>query len=101
MRKIWASGISLKRTTEVLNLSTRTIAYAGDMNSARAYFHMATITVNGEQTLFAFGGRSRSALNSVEQFNTNNNTWTLAATSMEEARDVFAATVVKRKLVCE
>ena len=56
---------------------------------------MATITMNGQQTLLAFGGYSgSSALNSVEQFNTNNNTWTLAPTSMEEARDYFGAVAV-------
>merc|ERR1719500_710527 len=73
------------RSTVVLDLTTRTIAYAGDLNSPRSGFHMATITMNGEQTLLAFEGISgwSSTLNSVEQFNTNNNTWTLAPTGME------------------
>ena len=89
------------RSTEVLNLSTRTITYAGDLNSARAYFHMATLTINGQQTLLAFGGQPEpSNLNSVEQFHTHNNTWTLAPTSMEEARSEYGAVVVPRELVC-
>ena len=88
------------RSSEVLDLTTRTIVYAGDMNSARTYFHMATITMNGEQTVLAFGGYGGgigsigSILNSVEQFNTNNNTWTLAPTSMEEARYYYGAVAV-------
>ena len=76
-------GSGYLRSTEVLHLSNRTIVYAGDMNSPRGYFRMATITMNGQQTLLAFGGYSgsssqMSSQNSVEQFNTNNNTWTLA-----------------------
>jgi len=89
------------RSTEVLNLSTRTITYAGDLNSARAYFHMATLTINGQQTLLAFGGQPEpSNLNSVEQFHTHNNTWTLASTTMEKARSEYGAVVVPRELVC-
>ena len=89
------------RSTEVLNLSTRTITYAGNLNSARAYFHMATLTINGQQTLLAFGGQPEpSNLNSVEQFHTHNNTWTLASTTMEKARSEYGAVVVPRELVC-
>ena len=91
------------RSTEVLDLSTRSIVYAGDLTSPRQQFHMATITMNGQQTLFALGGWSDSqgvTLNSVEQFNTNNNTWTLATTSMAEARYYFGAVVVAEEIVC-
>ena len=90
-----SSGSGWGRSTEVLHLSNSTITYAGDMNSPRGYFHMATITMNGQQALFAFGGYSDGPiLNSVEQFNTNNNTWTLAPTNMEEARFYFGAAAV-------
>jgi hypothetical protein len=94
-------GSGYLRSTEVLNLTTRTIVYAGDMNSARAGFHMATITMNGQETLLAFGGHSGpSAQNSVEQFNTNNNTWTLAPAGMEEARFYFSTVIVPGEVVC-
>ena len=57
--------------------------------------------MNGQQTLLAFGGKSGSSrLKSVEQFNTNNNTWTLAPTSMEETRSRFGAVVAARESVC-
>ena len=95
-------GSTWLRSTEILDLSTKTIVYAGDLNSPRAYFHMATITMNGEQMLFAFGGSDENwaSLNSVERFNTNNNTWTLAPTSMEEARDSFGAIVLPQEILC-
>ena len=89
-------------STEVLNLSTRTIVYAGDLNSPRRNFHMATITMNAKQTLLAFGGwmGGSSYLNSVEHFNTNNNTWTFASTGMVEARWQFAAVALPREILC-
>jgi len=96
-----SSGIL--RSTEVLNLSTRTIAYAGDMNSPRIYFHMATITMNGQQTLLALGGwlgGSNSGLMSVEHFNTTTNTWTFASTGMVEARWQFEAVALPREILC-
>ena len=89
------SGLIL-RSTEVLNLSTRTIVYGGDLNSPRIYFHMATITRNGQQLILALGGPSGSSrLNSVEQFNPSNNTWTLAPTTMQEARSNYGAVTLK------
>ena len=95
------SSYQFLRSTEVLDLSTRTIVYAGDLNSPRAYFHMATITVNGEQIMFAFGGADENwtTQNSVEQFDPKNNTWTLT-TSMEESRYQFGAVAVAREHAC-
>jgi hypothetical protein len=97
------SSGQLLHSTEVLNLSTRTIAYAGDMNSPRIYFHMATITMNGQQTLLALGGwlgGSNSGLISVEHFNTTTNTWTFASTGMVEARWQFEAVALPREILC-
>merc|ERR1719222_209347 len=96
-------SLGIHRSTEVLNLSTRTIAYAGDMNSPRIYFHMATITMNGQQTLLALGGwlgGSNSGLISVEHFNTTTNTWTFASTGMVEARWQFEAVALPREILC-
>ena len=90
------------RSTEVLDLSTKSLVYAGDLNSGRFHFHMATITRDGQQLLLAFGGYTgpSSYLTSVEQFNPNNNTWTLAPTTMVEARWEYGATVIPARMVC-
>ena len=63
---------------------------------------MATITRDGQQLLLAFGGYNgpSSGLNSIEQFNPSNNTWTLAPTSMVEARHIFGAVVIPTEMVC-
>ena len=89
------------RSTEVLDLSTRTIVYAGDLNSPRDSFHMATITKNGQQLILAFGGYNGSSqLNSVEQFNPSNNTWTLAPTTMQKAKSSYGAVPLRRAMIC-
>jgi len=97
----YGSDSETLRSTELLNLSTRTIAYADDMNAPRRYFHMATITRNGQQLILALGGYSGSSrLNSVEQFNPSNNTWTLAPTTMQEARNSHGAVPLTRAMIC-
>ena len=57
-RVIFAGGYSseVERSTEVLNLETRTIEYAQDLNTAREYFHIVTITTEGVERTFALGG---------------------------------------------
>ena len=71
------------------------------MNSPRGLFHMATITRNGLQLVLAFGGYiGSSVLNSVEQFNPSNNTWTLAPTTMQEARNSHGAVPLTRAMIC-
>ena len=89
------------RSTEVLNLSTRIIVAAGDLNTPRAYFHLATITRDGQQQIFAIGGFTGSSnLNSVEKFNLSNNTWTQAPTNLVEAKRMFGAVTLQRELIC-
>ena len=90
------------RSTEVLDLSTKSLVYAGDLSSPRGLFHLATITRNGQQLLLAFGGYGTGlpTLNSVEQFHPSNNTWTLAPTTMVEARRQFGAVVLSSGMVC-
>ena len=93
-RRSQKSGESLV-STEVLDLLTKRIEYAGDLNTPRVWFHMTTLIRGGQQLILAFGGSAvSSSLNSVEQFNSNNNTWSLAPTSMAEARHAFGAVAV-------
>jgi len=109
----YGSATTYERSTEVLNLSSKSIFSAGNMNSPRAFFHMATITRNGEQLILAFGGVPDNAKyntlvttgnyfgeNSVEEFHLSNNTWTLAPTTMESPRFSMGSVTVPRQLVC-
>ena len=77
------NGVTL-RSTEILNLLTRTISYAGDMTSPREFFDMAKVWRNGQEIVLAFGGLSGGTeLNSVEEFDTSSNTWTRPLTLQE------------------
>ena len=98
----YPTGTYLK-STEILDLVTRTISYAGDMNSPRRMFHLATTTLGGSTTLLAIGGDSRNPhppQASVEQFHPNNNSWTLVPNTLRKGRTHFAAVVVLQEMVC-
>ena len=98
----YPTGTYLK-STEILDLVTRTISYAGDMNSPRRMFHLATTTLGGSTTLLAIGGDSRNPhppQASVEQFHPNNNSWTLVPNTLRKGRTHFAAVVVLQDMVC-
>ena len=90
------------KSSEVIDLSTRKIVYAGDMSIARAQFHLAITTLGGATKLLAIGGQWEysSCLTSVEHFQPSNNSWTLATTTMEEKRSHFGHVVVQPELVC-
>ena len=58
-------------STEVLDLDTRKIESAEQMNTSRYLFHIITITREGVERALALGGWSGGAtpkLNSVEEF---------------------------------
>ena len=95
------SGSTYPESAEVLDLTYRIIASAGNMNSPRVFFHVATITQGGQESLFAFGGHSgTSHLDSVEQFDPRNSNWALAPIRMEEKKNAFGAGVVTKRLIC-
>ena len=97
----WTSGTYLK-SSEVLDLATRKITNSGDMTSSRRFFHLATTTLGGETKIFAFGGRSTIStfVDSVEHFHPNNNSWTLAPTTLKEKRGNFGRVVVGVETIC-
>ena len=90
------------KSSEVLDLATRKITNSGDMTSPRAYVHLATTTVGGETKIFAIGGKWRSsyALDSVEEFNPDDESWTLAPTTLAERKFNFGRLVVEVETIC-
>ena len=97
------SGSTYHRSSEVLDLSTKTITLVGDMNSPRGC-SLATTILGGATHLFAIGGRSESSwssiLNSVEEFHPSNKSWTMSPTSLGETRYSYGAAVVPKDTVC-
>ena len=90
------------RSTEIVDLETRKIQFAGDLNTARAKFHLITFSNGASERTFAFGGGSYglSRLDSVEELDTDTLTWKTASEKLEEKRDHFGAVALPRSLVC-
>ena len=97
----WYSGPPL-RSTEILDLATRTVQYAGDLNTARSFFSIITITTGGSEKTFALGGYegNASSLDSVEELDPDTLTWNTVPAKLAEIRFVFGAVALPRSLVC-
>ena len=89
-------------STEVLDLSTRTISMGGNMATPRYAFHLATVVISGQERLFALGGYVGAwyyGLNSAEEWVEENSSWK-SADSFAVGRDRFGVVAVPRRLVC-
>ena len=88
-------------STEVLDLETRKIEYAGDLATPREFFQMVKIITVGLERFLAMGGYDGSALDSVEEFDVDTLTWKPASPAkLLEARYFYAAIALQRSLVC-
>ena len=95
------SGSTTLGSTEIVDLERRTIQYGGDLNAARRWFHIVTISTGGNERTFAFGGRDGSPwLDSVEELDTDTMTWKTTPAKLVEKKDSFGAVAIPRSLVC-
>ena len=64
-------------STEILDTSNESITVTSQMNSRRAHHGIGVITVNGEDRLAVFGGKSDddTELDSIERYNTQTEEW--------------------------
>ena len=92
------------RSTEVLDLSTHKIEYAGDLSTPRLGFHIVTITTDGVNRVLALAGSDGSLysshLDSVEEFDVETMTWKSAPEKLSEEIGFFGAVALQRSLVC-
>ena len=90
-------------STEVLDLVNKQVTSGGEMATPRIYFHINTIVVGREETLFALAGKyskwDSTSLNSVEEWVEESSTWK-AANNLVEKRYDFGAVAAPRHLVC-
>ena len=97
----WSSGASL-RSTEVLDVQTRTIQYAGELTTGRIFFHLITISTGGSEKTLALGGfDGRYHFDSVEELDAETMTWKTAPTKLAEKKSFFGAVALPRNLVCQ
>jgi len=90
------NGHELK-STEIIDVDSRQSRSASNMRERRAYF--ALVTVNNK--VLAIGGyNGGKSLSSVEEFNLEEETWSVAPYSLDEARDQFGYMVVPEDKIC-
>jgi len=85
-------------STEIIDVDSKQSRSAGNMSEKRYGF--ALVTVNNK--VLAIGGRRGTLdyLSSVEEFNLEEGTWSMAPYSMDEAREEFAYLVVPEDNIC-
>ena len=89
-----------QKSTEIVNLETRTIEYGEDMLQKRAWFHLLPIFNSGEPVLWALSGWSGGGfLSTVEQWNPETGNWTEAGQLIQRRGD-FGAVAVDQSMFC-
>ena len=96
------SGGTPLQTTEILDLTSRTISKGGNLVTPRRFFHMITFDNNGDFTTLALGGEVNiyKVLKSIEKWNPETETWSELEDHLEEMRVAFGLVAVPRSLVC-
>ena len=99
---IIAGGSAVLQTTEILDLTSRTISKGGNLVTPRSSFHMITINNNGDSTTLALGGRDDddNRLKSIEKWNPETETWSEVEDQLEEKRSTFGLVAAPKNLVC-
>ena len=95
-------GRTTLQTTEILDLTSRTISKGGNLVTPRRRFHMITFDNNGDSTTLALGGKDddRNALKSIEKWNPETETWSEGEEQLEEKRSDFGLVAAPKNLVC-
>merc|ERR550517_1042538 len=116
------------QSTEVLDITTRTISAGGDMASPREYFNLATISRGGGDTTFEISGQSShasvlslltmsSSLYTVEEWEEESSTWKAAGNldrffhflsglgnlttgNLDTARHRFGVVTIPKNIIC-
>ena len=95
-------GSTTHQTTEILDLTSRTISKGGNLVTPRKRFHMITMDNNGDSTTLALGGRDDdgNVLRSIEKWNPETETWSEVEEQLEEKRGYSGLVAVPKNLVC-
>ena len=90
------------QTTEILDLTSRTISKGGNLVTPRSFFHIITFDNQGDSTTLALGGDDDDdySLKSIEKWNPETETWSELEVQLEEKRNKFGLVAVPRSLVC-
>ena len=94
-------GKSAHQTTEILDLTTRTIVQGGNMAMSRRSFHIITFNNDaGDLTTLALGGRDNDGkkLETVEEWKAKTETWSTLEDGLKGKRYAFGLVALQRPL---
>ena len=77
------------KSTEIINVSDGKSRKAGNLNVARSWHGMGIANIDQKSKLIAFGGYNGSCLNSVEEWDNENETWKMSTLKLSEAKAHF------------
>ena len=86
----------------MLDITTRRNSVGGDMVSPRIQFSLATLRSEGQERVFALGGRDEDSrpLNSVEEWVEESFTWKEAESLTAPSRFYFGLVMLPKQLIC-
>ena len=89
-------------STEVISLNIPTKSkIVGNLNEARKNHGLAIVDINNIPTLLAFGGLNFwKYLDSIEQWNPHNNSWTILNIKLSEGKYSFGYNSIPKNLIC-
>jgi len=88
------------RSTEVLDITTRTTYMGGDMASPRSGLNLATLTINWQNKVFAIAGwNSKESVSTVEEWVEESSTWREAGRTTT-ARTHFGVVALPKEFIC-
>ena len=90
------------RSTEILDLTSRTISKGGKMATPRFYFHIVTFNNNDNFTTLALGGYNYNdnELNRVEEWRPETESWSKVETKLKVKRRSFGLVAAPKSLIC-
>ena len=100
---IFAGGANsgeILRSTEVLDITTRTTYIGGDMASPRYSLNLATLSSSGQNKLLAVAGYSKKeSFSTVEEWVEESSTWKEAG-SLTKTRSHFGVVALPKEFIC-
>ena len=101
---IFAGGANsgyILRSTEVLDITTRTTYIGGDMASPRYSLNLATLSSSGQNKLLAVAGYSKKeSFSTVEEWVEESSTWKEAG-SLTKTRSHFGVIALPKEFICQ
>ena len=92
---------TMHQTTEILDLSTRTLSQGGKMATPRRWFRIISFYDSGVFRTLAVGGSDGvKDLNTVEEWQLKTESWSTVETQLKVKRSYFGLVAVNKNLVC-